>query len=350
LWVVIDHDTLSGSDHTYEVRMFKFNLASEAWVSGYIAGPTQTYIATTGVCLADACLRGADEIIVAWNANVDPEDPKAFIDIYNTTSATWTSTDISVFDGSDPALAPAPVETLAWDGAYVHIFSQLWFDDNYSEDHIRLHRTMDSSNGLGAEADLMAVIDAAWVPAIQDDPGGTNSDDCYNHSLFAQIHDGKIFVSQDCKVTIPYTTDNRQVICFYANIGEATPTWASEAVYLPLDSDGEYAFWNILFVAGGTLHCAFIYTEDFDSVFIYTTKRVGGTWTTPALFYGYDNNPPYFDNYTFDGSGLNIRSFAAIPDTATPARFSMMATLNYDFQVSVWYLSTEENCGCNVMY
>jgi hypothetical protein len=351
LYVIHDYATRSGSDYTYEIRIYSFDLDAELWDAGYVAGPSLTdlfadALPSIGACLRDACVRGTDEIVILYSVPDDVVGTKPDqIDIYNLTSATWTATGIVVFDGSGSFPVVSGV-ALIWDGDYVHIFGSRYPNTGF----VQLHCTMDSSNALGTEQDLLSAWDAGWLDPTAGYSGGVASGERYQLVL----HGSHIYAVVEGKVTDPFDSDNYQIYLWRCPIGVAVPTFEVEAVYLPLFATaGEVALNHLAFISEGALTVAWISQVNFDEPWeIKYSKRVGGSWATPATLYTYGTNKP--TDPVVPGAPhvppLNcpLGGFAAIANTpGQPARFSLMANIWFDYNSSLWYL-TEGNTATAV--
>ena len=335
VYVAQDYITLSGVNYTSEVRIYSFELTTELWDTSFITGPSQTVTPTKTHTFIDFCLRGTNEFLLLHH--VDGSIPQTDeLDIYNLTSSTWTTTGLKVFDTST---ANAPADSIIWDGTYAHIFASA-YRLNLIDFEIA-YVTLSSTNTFGIQQNLYNT----WLPAwINPAPFGPNHylDLGYQFVIFGP----KIYMVWTVKVTSPSDPANRQIICLTANKGEANPTWTAEEVYLPLATNSEYALQPILFVAHNIITIAYTYTTDYDSLYIKFTKRVLGVWTPHLTFYSYYADPPVYAGLKFPvGSLLNIRDFTALSDVGGPSHFGLMATLNYDYHIAVWFL-IETPCDC----
>ena len=354
LYFALDYVTRTGDDYEYEVRIYPFDLDTETWDASPIIGPSLTdYFAdslpSVGHCLVDVCTRGNDEIILLYSVpdTITDSTPEQ-IDIYNLTSATWATTGIVVFDGSGSFPVVGGV-ALIWDGDYVHIFGSRYPDTGF----VQLHCTMDSSNALGAEQDLLSTWHAGWLDPTVGYSGYVASGERYQLVL----HGSHIYAVVEGKVTDPFDADNYQIYLWRCPIGVAVPTFEVEAVYLPLFATaGEIALNHLAFISEGALTVAWISQVSFDEPWeIKYSKRVGGSWTAPAALYTYGTNKP--TDPVVPGAPhvppLNcpLGGFAAIANTpGQPARFSLMANIWFDYNSSLWYLTEGSTAAVGVRY
>jgi hypothetical protein len=343
--VIWDYITQGGSDRTYQTRIDTFDLITEEWDASYIAGPSYTEIGGVAWCLQDAVLRGLDEIVVLYVDSGGLSAPLA-IDIYNTTSATWTTTGLVVFDGSgsfDYAVAHA----MCWDGEYIHIFAD--YSVQHGTPYYLLHVTLDASNTLGTEQDLYAAWDGLWLDP-SDDYGGRPAGGANVESVC--VHGGKIYAFTWGRPLDPYDANNHQIFCWSANIGEAAPTWTVEAVYMPVyAATEEVALKPVAFVSNGALHCGFLYIGgDYADYRISFVRRIAGTWSSPLDIYAYNGNQPVFDGFSGSPASEPLSDFAFLPDTRNALRCAAMANIKYDGSVAVWYCTEAAVTAVGVRY
>jgi hypothetical protein len=343
VYFICDYITQSGSDRTYQVRIYPFNLTTEEWGTT-INGPSYTMIAGNSYCLQDACLRGLDELVILYMDSGGYDSPRA-IDIYNTTSATWTTTGLAVFDGSG-SFDYATAFSMCWDGEYIHLFAD--YSVQHGTPYYLLHVTLDASNTLGTEQDLFTAWDGAWV------------DPTINHGArpaiatveSVAVHGGKIYAFAWGRPLSPMDEQSHQIICWHANIGEAAPTWTAEAVYMPVyDDTQEVAVKPVGFVSNGALHCGFLYIGgDYTDYRISFVRRIAGTWSSPLDIYAYNGNEPVFDGFAGTPASAALSDFAFLPNTRNALRCAAMANIKYDGSVAVWYCTEAAVTAVGVRY
>jgi hypothetical protein len=343
-WVIFDHITQSGSDRTYTIRMYPFDLDAETW-GAHVTGPAYTKVGGTAHCFQDAVLRGLHEIVVLYVDSGGLGDPRA-IDIYNTTSATWTTTGLIPFSGAG-SFDPMQAHLLHWDGEYVHIFADYSVD--LGTPYLMLHCTMDSANAFGTEQNLYAAWDGLWLDP-SDDYGGRPAGGANVESVC--VHGGKIYAFTWGRPLDPYDSSNHQIFCWSANIGEAAPTWTVEAVYMPVyAATEEVALKPVAFVSNGALHCGFLYIGgDYTDYRISFVRRIAGTWSSPLDIYAYNGNQPVFDGFSGSPASEPLSDFAFLPDTRNALRCAAMANIKYDGSVAVWYCTEAAVTAVGVRY
>jgi hypothetical protein len=357
------HKAITGSTKVAEVRIYTFDCSTELWEAGYVAGPTQTLTTswTAQDFFRDACLRGTDEILVGWAPapSGGGDGLNSYIDIYNTTSETWTTTDLLVFPETAQGTAVEPLlRRMVWDGTYVHLFSEI-SKDSASFGRVRNHRTLDSVNGLSAPANMLTAVNPAWP-----DPMTPYGDPNYveygvgwgtaNFYISVIVHDGKVFMAQAANTntfadpggeTFWYA-EHRQVVCFVADAGDPSPSWSTELI-----CDTDATFNPYLFVSDGTLHCIFNSdnpTTGDDAGIVYYSKRIADVWTDEGTLYSYFVRPPADDpgpTPTPSAFGL-VRDMVGIPDVTNSLGFSAMVGFAYGDIGTVWFL-TDSPCCCS---
>ncbi len=214
---VFNHVVNVAGTRTYTVKIYTFDCATELWDASVISGPTDSIAAATPPWLMDAVLRGTDEIVVLHR--LDLSAVGSAISIYNTTSATWTTSSLPVFTGAGSFFAQDG-ECLLWDGKYVHIFASPRADAGGGV--TRIHITLDPSNTLGTEVDIYDSFDPGWI-----DPGTyvggsyVTSRMGYFSKAFPILYAGKIWLFQDGNFDqVGSANTNKQIVAWVADYNE----------------------------------------------------------------------------------------------------------------------------------
>jgi len=356
IYLGFDYVTLSGVTRTYTVRIYNFDCATETWSASYITGPTGSVASLTQSIFIDMCLRTNNELILLWTPVPSPGPATSYINIYNFTSATWTTSGgsaIQLFTGAG-GLGTNQGECLIWDGTYIHIFSTTADTGitGYSL-NARLHITMNSANTLGTEQNVLTAANVAWIyPVIgAPDPNTNAYYIAYNHPLELCIQGGKLFAAQRASVTTAFDSTNRQLIAWVCSTGVQVPTFSSEAI----KTGANYTFLPSLVVIGGSLYCIHIYdaTGFFENGSVqFTVRSNAGAWSTSVEFYNWAANTPAG---WYGGTSLFVQNICIVPNMLNEAKFSIAATLQYGFTTSVWFLNVDLGCPTttvseNVMY
>jgi len=361
-YICLDHEENGGGGKTYEVRFYTFDCATETWAAGYVAGKsgTSSYY-TTGYCFISACSRGTDELLVMYNypvftgGGLAPNEESTYIDIYNTTSASWTTTDIAVFDGSG-GWHKQDGDNLIWDGTYVHIFSGISNDTTAGYQRQKLHVTLSASNTIGTYQNILSALDPSWPDPVlyYGDPYWLEYGDGYQWTVDLKVHNGKVYAAQSANISAHaddgisgfYWWLNRcNIICFECNAGSAVPTFTCRAV---LYDAVDVATNPKLVKSGASLHCVYVRdTISYPDPGRLNYSTLGGSgWSGDIEFYNWTNNPPGGSILPGYMAWPAVRGAAGVPLASASPNFGIIATLNYNYWESVWFLSNTSTCCC----
>jgi hypothetical protein len=300
LWVFFnygEHVDLGGGNFTGQfdrINAVFFDMATQQWgaaiTSGPLYAPATSAYDPRGLSY-DAAYRGSDEIIVYHNETDDAMTyRRSMYSIFNTASQTWTTTDVVVFDATEPLHITAG--SCVFDGTYTHFTAppEKYFSSSTT---YKPHRTLDSGNSLGTTGNMLAAYPGGLPPVYASTAG-------FNDAL--EVFGGEVFCAQayygyDRWAGFYY---DPFVLMYRAPSGVAAPSWTVEDIDSAAWSDsydfqgqsGVPAFvqsdGDLYVLHGGYLFGLGGYNPAFSHYFIFAQKYLGsGVWDAPEEFWDY---------------------------------------------------------------
>jgi hypothetical protein len=326
IYIAIDRYTGVSSAWTGTVKVYSFDLSTNAWDLTTITGPsvsggtfdTRQYMSLRMIS------RGLSEILLLYNKpNFGVSSFPCYIDIYNIGSSTWTSTAHRMFAGLG-SFRETRAADMVYDGSYVHIIAAV---SSLSGSEERLHVTFSSGNAFGTEVNVLSSYISPWP-----DPTTTVYQE-YNNRIEGIVHGGRVYFIQDALFSPPAQKPN-SIIVWSTPVGAATGSFTAETILYDVSPTNNFSPWCPKpLIVNGTLYVAALYW--FGGIALSTkivfSKKLSTGWTAFETFYDYAVEAPDGSQpLVYLGPAPKIYDFSAIPfSVGSGSGFAALSTMRY---------------------